>query len=276
MMHLLSLLSIMVASCSAFQPPLVDSNPLEPHKLVLNGAMSSAPASTEKQPRSSLEWMNDNVLILESKFPSKTLFKHLIPLQPGNGREVKVRYQCPTEGAKELVEQLKPRMHRDAMTEMLESSLTDFAQIAKPYESKDGLSFFEAKLISSRGKSGTKCSRWHFDNVPVRWIQALVGPGCDFVLGEAGVNRNEKDWFKPREKNGKCNRVDETVADVRRCTNGEATVLKGLLGSTTTMKPAIHKSPTMKLMEGRVLLVIDIVTNDSKSSEQSCSCPFDH
>lgn len=268
----------MVVSCSAFQPPLVDSNPLEPHKgqLVLNGAMSSAPASTEQQPRSCLERMNDNVLILESNFPSKRLFKQLIPLQPGDGCKVKVRsYQCPAKGAKELVEQLNPRMHRDAMTEMLESSLTSFAQIAKAYESKHGSSFFEAKLISSRGKSGTKCSRWHFDNVPVRWIQALVGPGCDFVLGEAGVNRDEKDWFKPRKKNGKCNRVDETVADVRRCTNGEATVLKGLLGSTT-MKPAIHKSPTMKLMEGRVLLVIDIVTNDSKSSQRSCSCPFDH
>lgn len=62
-------------------------------------------------------------------------------------------------------------------------------------------------------------------------------------------------------KNGKDDRVDEKVATVRQCTNGEATMLKGLLGSTT--KPAVHKSLQLQQMEGRVLLAIDVVANDS-------------
>jgi hypothetical protein len=263
---MLLLFVVMVASCAAFSAPVDASNGPHAHKISCDPSISNG-----------LEWLNDNLLIIESEFPSKRmLFKQLIPLQPGGGYEVKACYQSPWEGAKELVDQLKPRLHKDEMTNMLESSLSHFAQIAKPY-SGSSLTF-EAKLRFSRGKSGAKCPRWHFDNVPVRWIQALVGPGCDFVLGEAGVmNRDKKDWFKPRKKNGKCDRVDETVANIRRCTNGEATVLKGLKGSDT-MKPAIHKSPIMNLMEGRVLLVIDIIENDPSELlfEPSCTCTFDH
>jgi Protein of unknown function (DUF1826) len=38
------------------------------------------------------------------------------------------------------------------------------------------------RIVSSRGTAaGTKCPLWHVDHVPVRWIQALVGPGCEYV-----------------------------------------------------------------------------------------------
>lgn len=46
---------------------------------------------------------------------------------------------------------------------------------------------FKARIVSTRGTSGTKCPRYHVDHVPMRWVQSLVRPGCDYVVGSDGI-----------------------------------------------------------------------------------------
>lgn len=41
-----------------------------------------------------------------------------------------------------------------------------------------------ARIVSTRGKSGIKCPRWHADHVPVRLVMSFIGPGCDYVQEE--------------------------------------------------------------------------------------------
>jgi hypothetical protein len=41
---------------------------------------------------------------------------------------------------------------------------------------------FTARLVASRGAATSiKCPLWHQDHVPIRWIQALTGPGCQYI-----------------------------------------------------------------------------------------------
>ncbi|KAL3756143.1 hypothetical protein ACHAWU_005647 [Discostella pseudostelligera] len=42
-----------------------------------------------------------------------------------------------------------------------------------------------ARIVSTIGKSGTKCPRWHADHVPVRLVMSLRGPGCEYVQEES-------------------------------------------------------------------------------------------
>ena len=44
------------------------------------------------------------------------------------------------------------------------------------------------RLVASRGPAATKCPRFHIDHVPFRWIQSLVGPGCDVVMDPSTVH----------------------------------------------------------------------------------------
>ena len=32
------------------------------------------------------------------------------------------------------------------------------------------------------GKTATRCPAWHIDNVPIRWLQTLVGPGTQYIM----------------------------------------------------------------------------------------------
>jgi hypothetical protein len=44
------------------------------------------------------------------------------------------------------------------------------------------------RFDASRGKRATKCPKWHYDSVPFRWIQSLVGPGVDVVTDPGAVD----------------------------------------------------------------------------------------
>jgi hypothetical protein len=43
------------------------------------------------------------------------------------------------------------------------------------------------RLMITRGEDGVKCPLFHYDNVPVRWIQTFVGPGVELVMDGVGV-----------------------------------------------------------------------------------------
>eukprot|EP00980_Cylindrotheca_fusiformis_P029414 scaffold23471_cov141-Cylindrotheca_fusiformis.AAC.11 len=93
------------------------------------------------------------------------------------------------KAAKRLLHQLDPKLppSRDKThalsTYLLEYSNFCLAQFSEPPK------HFKARIVATRGRIGTKCPQWHRDHVPVRWIQALVGPGCQVVLpGSDGIH----------------------------------------------------------------------------------------
>jgi hypothetical protein len=212
---------------------------------------------------SSNVWINDNVHVWESSSekPSINPFRTLVPLLGDKGCDVTVEWCDPQEGARAIVAALCFEDNTGDAVKMLSNSLNHFRTVV---EMEDGLkstpdaaTSFKARVVATRGSQGTKCPRWHYDHVPLRHIQSLVGPGCDYVVSEDGVDRlflNEADECETDLINK--NMVDATVADVRQGREGEAVILRGVKGSE---RPAVHKSPDLPWWQGRLLLTVDIL-----------------
>ena len=95
------------------------------------------------------------------------------------------------------------------------------------------------------------------DHVVVRHIQALVGPGCDYLVSEAGVDRsvvNHADEIETAQINQKL--VNPILADICHGSEGGAIILRGM--EAGCRKAAVHKSPEIPWWQGRVLLTLDI------------------
>ena len=130
---------------------------------------------------------------------------------------------------------------------------------------------FKARIVATRGPSGTKCPQWHVDHVPVRWIQSWVGPGCDLVVGNGGINWSmingleENDNLLAVEDRNRV-LVDDKVAKIYSAKEQEPILLVGnrwnefSFKSKTPQDPVVHKSPSsIPFWQGRVLLTQDVV-----------------
>jgi hypothetical protein len=164
------------------------------------------------------------------------------------------------------------------------------------------------KFNANRGRAATKCPLWHYDHVPFRWIQSLVGPGVDVVVSETAVNwpllhsrirGDHEDAALDRvvsvsERNRLLvpvtahvpalgtvsadraptqtmpegvpiillgGRWNEWVENQRQNQATLASNHSGARGAlTTSVLPAIHKSPTLRVpWQERVVVVMDIV-----------------
>jgi hypothetical protein len=133
------------------------------------------------------------------------------------------------------------------------------------FSDNSGLSF-SGRLLATRGSASTKCPLWHTDHVPVRWIQALDGPGVEVA--------SQVDWegFQLERED-----EDEDVAegvDVDRSVfvkqhwqsePGQAVVLVGNRWTEWTgesLQPAVHKSPKIWPWQSRVLLTMNVERDD--------------
>ena len=135
----------------------------------------------------------------------------------------------------------------DVFLEELGQSFRTFEDFCRRY--LDPARTCRARLVASRGRQSTKCPQWHTDYVPVRWIQALVGPGC--VWAEYANGSPE--------------------ASARQAATGTAVLLPGrywndyFLHSTCNEATVVsasavrHKSPELSFpWQGRILLTIDV------------------
>jgi len=202
------------------------------------------------------EWINGNVWIGEpDAFEVGKLFRNLVPVI-GRGCDVTVKWSDPNKGARNLVDSLD--LHGKDESDSFSFFSKSFEQFQNMVNEEGILvSSFKTRVVASRGPIGTKCPRWHFDYTPVRWIQSLVGPGCDYVISEVGVDRtvlNRSDSDETEQTNKDI--VDSILADINHGQEGYAVILKGLEGCE---KPAIHKSPELQWWQGRILMTLDII-----------------
>jgi Protein of unknown function (DUF1826) len=131
--------------------------------------------------------------------------------------------------------------------------------------------------VSSRGEAGTRCPTWHTDHVPVRWIQALVGPGCMWIDDESGVegavnwqnmnnldNDDDDTVITSQQDDRNSLLIDKGRARIRQAKTGEGVLLFGSTwpagtSSSSRRRPAVHKSPdNISTFEGRVVLTMDV------------------
>jgi hypothetical protein len=159
----------------------------------------------------------------------------------------------------------------DKMQATLVQSLEAFMQFCE--EHLDAIEGYHARIIASRGSSATKCPAWHQDHVPVRWIQSLYGPGCQWV----DTIENWSTADESEDDEGEDSSLHESLTDlnqrrvnhsmkVRQASPGKAVILIGkgwrefAKGQETRDLPAVvHKSPPgMRPWQGRVLLTIDV------------------
>jgi hypothetical protein len=131
---------------------------------------------------------------------------------------------------------------------------------------------FKARLVCGRGVSSAKCPRWHVDQVPVRYIQTLVGPGCQYLDCQGPLmNLNEITEEDDQPNNAEENTssslhdyVDRLIQlhpeYVKQTREGDAVILVGNEWGDRTVQPCIHKSPSgLKPWDGRILFTIDVI-----------------
>lgn len=147
------------------------------------------------------------------------------------------------------------------------------------------------RMMITRGGDGIKCPLFHYDHVPVRWIQTFVGPGVELVMDGVGVRWNafysfdrdddEEDKLTIEERNTL--RVDANVANVYCAPSGEAVLMIGnefdgsiegstsqkqqhhqqppaasSLSTSSRVRPVVHKSPKVPAGQVRVRFTQDI------------------
>jgi hypothetical protein len=148
------------------------------------------------------------------------------------------------------------------------------------------------RLTITRGEKGVKCPLFHYDHVPVRWIQTFVGPGVELVMDGVGVRWDafhsfdrdiQEEDLTIDERNTL--RVDADIATVYCAPQGEAVLMIGneFDGSTTgsssplnqlhlqqplssasssltssRIRPVVHKSPKVPAGRARVRFTQDI------------------
>jgi hypothetical protein len=198
----------------------------------------------------------ENVQVYDSLRGEKTkrAWQSLVPLIPGErGFDITVKWSSPEDGSKLLLQHLFLKQ-QPLLQRQLQESFETFQSLLPSY------SQFKARIVSTRGSSGTKCPRYHVDHVPMRWVQALVGPGCDYVVGSDGISWEAINGMEEVESNEAANLelVNESLADIRHAKEGQGVVLMGAKNDAGKF-PAVHKSPTLHPLQGRVLLTLDVV-----------------
>ena len=137
-----------------------------------------------------------------------------------------------------------------------------------------------ARLVCNRGAASTKCPKWHQDYVPFRWIQALVGPGCEWVEPFASdattrfVERSNANYDAVKRTRGTQqddHELNSLNCQVHRAETGQAIILLGKKWNSkarenSELEPVIHKSPDgIRPWQGRVLLTMDVEEEDANA-----------
>lgn len=178
--------------------------------------------------------------------------------------------------ASSMMAHIRQRIPGLSETEKMQDSLADSFNAFMTFcdDNLQGVEGYTARVVATRGPPSTKCPAWHQDHVPVRWIQSLYGPGCEWVdLQDWSTGTDEADaeddsvLLNESVDDMNRRRVDPNEPIHQSCP-GQAVMLVGRSWRRYCRNPAladlpavIHKSPSGFLpWQGRVLLTIDVKT----------------
>ena len=176
-------------------------------------------------------------------------------------------------------------MSRQEMQTSLSASIESFMVFCEKYLKSSLYDGYTARIVATRGSRATKCPAWHQDHVPVRWIQSLAGPGCQWVMledkgGEWDAADDSDKWTVATESVEQLNRrrVNPNLP-IQQASPGEAVMLVGRSWNEfckhedfQNLSAVIHKSPSgLKPWEGRVLLTMDVLFPDEEDTEMAAA-----
>ena len=174
------------------------------------------------------------------------------------------------------------------------SSLSCFSWYCHQTLQVSKIAGFKLRTAAAYGAKATGCPAWHADNVPVRAIQTLYGPGT-LVIDPLTTTTNDDNSFLRRmlQPTLHNNPNDLDVVDVVEWKDrllkesgvvpGQvpAGILAALVGHTwkeaaatpeAALHPVLHKSPSpIPDDQGRVLLVLDVVLSESACTDDCCN-----
>ena len=239
---------------------------------------------------------NTNVLVSKSKV-SPNIWNNLVPsgltysLYPdkrSSTPELHVTnlFRDPHVGAKELLSKCGISSHSISLDqykealEHLEQTFTLFKNVIT--EVYGDTVDYKAKLIASRGSDGKKCPKFHIDNVPVRLILSLEGPGVCYLKKTDNSHQKQSDKMRSlfqvvnlslETDTARANRAilneHENFQEVQAET-GEIVLLMGKKWEKNErhLSGAFHKSPEISGLQGRVLLTVDANLADEFDIEE--------
>lgn len=139
---------------------------------------------------------------------------------------------------------------------------------------------FQARLVASLGRKGTKCPTLHVDHVPVRFLQAFYGPSVEYIANapesvrwDRVNNLDDEDDTAMVARTDRNRQIlrDDDIAIVQQPPTGQAILLFGnrwnefvVASSSSSIGPieypAVHKSPHIVWpWQGRVLFTLDVI-----------------
>ena len=152
---------------------------------------------------------------------------------------------------------------------------------------------YEIKVSNLQGEKATQCPAYHVDNVPIRWIETLHGPGSVYLdpeeytshYGNGGLLRNMVDNTPPakfREYPG--TKWKEEVVKVLEIKPSQAKAGQPIMlvghrwadvakDTQDSRDGVLHRSPTNVLKsQARILLVLDVKMEGCNE----CDCGLVH
>ena len=176
------------------------------------------------------------------------------PWQNPRGHDVTVQFNPST--AAQAAQQLlldTPLAHDTTSRQQIQHSMELFMDYCHHQQNLSTTTPFQARLVCGRGPTSAKCPQWHVDHVPVRYIQALVGPGCDLYAQQDPTIMETEDGGRQLLK--------VHPKHVQSVPTGQAVLLQG---QKSVLAPACwHKSPSkVAPWQGRVLLTMDIARKE--------------
>lgn len=163
--------------------------------------------------------------------------------------------------------------HYDAMVDYLADCMETFQDFCKKHfrvdeNSSQAIQGFKARIVCTRGSSGTKCPKYHCDHVPVRWIQSLIGPGCNYIESS---DTTIEEWRRVKHhlENDQVDKIFDIPGPSHlqghQANEQQAVLLAGNRWNEFAksphpfVPPVLHKSPGIPFYQGRVLLTMDVV-----------------
>ena len=235
-----------------------------------------------------------NIQIIPTKLPFN-VWNKLVPSQFGEtipsissqqGVNVTSTFQDPRIGAQDLLckcgltpSSSSPHRHLskeeyEKTSRHLEQCLSIFQDAIADDNSPALTLTFRAEIQSSRGMAGTKCPKWHMDNVPLRLLLSLEGPGVCYLQPITNPQNAQSIGQKCTEYNG-CDCEKYSNHEELQAKAGEVALLLGKrweevikkqysggMKQLSPLQAVVHKSPTLLPLQGRVLLKVDVVMDE--------------
>lgn len=247
----------------------------QPLKSTTTSSSSLAPLPEAIVPE---ETIQDSIVVVNLQ--TSPVWKSVAPQMWENPRGVDVTVtwqngvESPAKVANRLLDNVgRPKMMGDKndMHHDLVSSITHFVNFCNDHSLATTKPVsFKARLVATRGTASTKCPQWHLDHVPVRWIQAMHGPGVEYVQDASLINWQAVNAMEDDDNLSVEERNALLVTDRQRpCCQASCAMLIGNAWEEMAgypVEPCVHKSPDGLLpWEGRVLLTMDpiIIMNNN-------------